>query len=268
LAMISVGEFALLIAKQSTGFALGIDIVTITSVIIFATAVIMSVSVAYSSHITNVWSSTKTPTALSNSLSSLAWYVRSFFDQVDTENSETRRFKTAFFSTGVAVLLFSYLFVGWNKSIGLAHTFELSQTYVYVIHGVFVLLIILGLTAVYRRIRHTQETLVHVLTGIDRMMNHRKSQRILTNMFFVTLFFVTALFFPLVMFVFELPLWTNIVSFVLLIISFAYFNITTRILGTYKSEGHTAGRLYNGISMQQLYKTTPKPFGDKKIFIR
>ena len=268
LAMISVGEFALLIAKQSTGFALGIDIVTITSVIIFATAVIMSVSVAYSSRVSDVWSATKTSSYLSNSLSSLAWYVRSFFDQVDTENSETRRFKTAFFSTGIALLLFSYLFVGWNKIIGLAHTFELSQTYIYVIHAVFGILIILGLTAVYRRIRYTQETLVHVLTGIDRMMNHRKSQRILTNMFFVAVFFVSALFFPLIMFVFELPLWTNIVSLVLLAISFVYFHITTRILGTYKSDGHAAGRLYNGISMQQLYKATPKPFGDKKNFIR
>src|SRR3989338_8045669 len=228
----------------------------------------MSVSVAYSSRVSDVWSATKTSSYLSNSLSSLAWYVRSFFDQVDTENSETRRFKTAFFSTGIALLLFSYLFVGWNKIIGLAHTFELSQTYIYVIHGVFGILIILGLTAVYRRIRYTQETLVHVLTGIDRMMNHRKSQRILTNMFFVSVFFVSALFFPLIMFVFELPLWTNIVSLMLLGISFAYFHITTRILCTYKSDGHAAGRLYNGISMQQLYKATPKPFGDKKNFIR
>ncbi|MFA6888174.1 MAG: cation:proton antiporter, partial [Candidatus Woesearchaeota archaeon] len=93
LAMISVGEFALLIAKLGSGFNLGIDIVTITSVIIFGTAVFMSLSVTYSKRVNNIWSSTKTPESLSNGFSNLAWYVRSFFDHVDTENSETTKFK-------------------------------------------------------------------------------------------------------------------------------------------------------------------------------
>ena len=267
IAMLSVGEFALLIAKQSSGFALGVDIVTITSVLIFITAIIMSISVASSNRINTTyssWSAAKTPSSLNTSLSQLAWYVRSFFDQVDTENTETRRFKSAFFSTGIAFLLFSYVFVGWEKIIGLAHTFELQQSLVYAIDAGFVILVSLFLVILYRKARRAQEALVSVLTGIDRMMNQRKSQRILKNLLMVAVFFISALFFPLIMYVFALPLWTNIISFILLGISFVYFNITSRILSTYKTSNHTSGRLYNSISLQQLYKSAPKPFASQK----
>lgn len=270
LAMISVGEFALLIAKQSSGFGFTLDIVTITSVIIFATAVIMSISVAWSSRVSDVWSATKTPTYLNNSFSQLATYVRSFFDQIDTENAETKKFKTAFFSTGFSLLLLAYVFVGWDKGIGLAHTFELAQPLIYLVHAGFVVLTLLACIVIYKKIYHTQETLVRVLTGMDRMMNHRKSQRILQNMFFVSVFFVSALFFPLLMYVVNLPAWTNVVSFILLGISFTFFNLTTRLLSTYKTDNYASGRLYNGISLQQLYKAqevyrTTKSFAEKKI---
>lgn len=271
LAMISVGEFALLIAKQSSGFGLSIDIVTITSVIIFATAIIMSISVASSSRVSDAWSATKTPTYLNNSFSQLANYVRSFFDQIDTENSQTTKFKTSFFSTGFSLLLLAYIFVGWDKGVKLAHTFELTTPLIYLIHAGFVGLTIFTILIIYKKMRHTQETLIRVLTGMDRMMNHKKSQRILQNMFFVSVFFVSALFFPLIMYIAHFPTWTNVISFVLLGISFTFFNLTTRVLSTYKTDNYANGRLYNGISLQQLYKsqevyrTAPKGFGEKKI---
>lgn len=256
IAMLSVGEFALLIAKQSSGFNLGIDIVTITSVLIFVTAIIMSISVAYSTKITNAWSATKTSGYLNTSLSQLAWYVRSFFDQIDTENSETRRFKHAFFHFIIVLLLGAYLFVGWNKAITFATSFEVDEKFIYIIHGAFAVISLLLLTLCYKKMRQTQETMIRVLTGLDRMMNHKKSEKILTNMFFVSIFFIAALFFPVVLYLFNLPLWTNVISFVLLGISFVYFNVCSRILKTYKSGNYTAGRLYNSITLDDLYKNT------------
>ena len=51
IAMISVGEFSLLVAKEGQKFGLGIDLVTITAAIIFATAIIMSIGINYSEKI-------------------------------------------------------------------------------------------------------------------------------------------------------------------------------------------------------------------------
>lgn len=252
LAMMSVGEFALLIAKLGNGFNIGIDIVTITSVIIFGTALFMSISVTYSKGVNNVWNYAKTPESISNGFSHLAWYVRSFFDHVDTENRETNRFKHSFFSTCLTILFLAYIAVGWDKAIGLAKTFEIASYWFYVIHGIF---ITLGLVIVYivvRRIQHTKETLLTVMTSMDRMMNHRKSQKILKNLCYITVFFVSALFFPLFIYVAELPAWTNYICFALLAISFVYFKITSGILSTYRSS--SSGRLYNSIKISDLYK--------------
>lgn len=254
IAMVSVGEFALLIAKQSSGFALGIDIVTITSVIIFVTAIIMSISVAYSNSFSNIWSSAKTPIYINNSISQLQWYVRNFFDHVDTENSESRRFKHAFFGASITGLIIAYIFVGWNKVISIAQSFEVQTAMLYLIHAGFAFLILFLVFALYRRIRLTHDALVRVLTSMDRMMNHKKSQKILKNLFLVGIFFFSAMFFPIIMYLFELPFWTNIVPFVLLGLSFLYFTVMTKILSTYKSENYVRGHLYNKITLQQLSK--------------
>jgi Kef-type K+ transport system membrane component KefB len=254
LAMISVGEFALLIAKLGSGFNMGIDIVTITSVIIFGTALFMSLSVAYSKGVNNVWSYAKTPESLSNGFSHLAWYVRSFFDHVDTENSETKRFKNAFFSTCLTVLFLAYAVVGWDKTLGLAYTFEVAGYWNYVIHSAFAILGLLIMYIIARKISYTRETLLHVMTSMDRMMNHKKSQKILTNLCFVAVFFVSALFFPLVIYVADLPVWTNYICFVLLGVSFVYFKMTSKILSTYRSSSYTNAGLYRSVKITDLYK--------------
>ena len=254
IAMISVGEFALLIAKQSTGFALGVDIVTITSVIIFITAVIMSITVAYSDRLNTTWNAAKTPSYLNNSLSQLAWYLRSFFDQIDTENSETTRFKNSFYSTCITTIILVYIFVGWEKTIEFIQTLELPQYYKYIAHGVFGSVSALMIVRVYRKISHTREALIRVLTGIDRMMNQKKSRKILHNLFFVAVFFVSALFFPAAIYIFQLPLWMNTISFILLAISFTYFTITSKILKTYKSSSYASGKLYNTVLLHQNMK--------------
>ncbi len=252
IAMMSVGEFALLIAKVGSGINLGIDIVTITSVIIFGTAVFMSISVTYSKGFNNVWSYAKTPESLSNGFSHLAWYVRSFFDHVDTENSETRRFKHAFYTACLTLLFFAYTLVGWDKSLSIARAFELQIVWIYVIHMIFVVIALGLLFIIYTRVLHTKDTLLKVMTGMDRMMNHKKSQKILTNLCIVAVFFVSALFFPMLIYLAELPVWTNYICFVLLAISFVYFRMTSKILSTYRST--STGRLYNSIRIQDLYK--------------
>ncbi len=266
-AMLSIGEFALLIAKEGANFGLAIDLVTITSVLIFISALMMSVSIAYSTHLHNTWTTTR-PALLNNTLSQLSWYVRSFFDQIDTENRNTRNFKTSFISSVFAFLILIYLFVGWNKAVSILNSFDISGMIIYLIHGAFVLLIGFCLYALYTRVCTTQETLVRVLTTIDRMMNHRKSRLIVEHLLFAGIFFFSALFFPIALFLFQLPLWTTVVSFVLLVISCAYLSRAMRLLRTYSSASHASGRLYHSISLQDLYKTkNPLPLIQKESFL-
>ena len=48
IAMMSIGEFSLLVAKESKNFNVGIDLVTITAAIIFLSAIMMSIGINYS----------------------------------------------------------------------------------------------------------------------------------------------------------------------------------------------------------------------------
>lgn len=253
-AMLSIGEFALLIAKEGAGFGIAIDLVTITSVLIFISALMMSMSIAYSTRIHNTWATTK-PAILNNTLSQLSSYVRNFFDQIDTENRNTRNFKTSLMSSIFTLLILIYLFVGWNKVIGILDSFNIFGMIVYGVHSLFILFICLDLYSLYKRVLTTQEALIRVLTTIDRMMNHRKSRLIVENLLLAGVFFFIALFFPLGIFLFALPLWTTGVSFVLLAISLLYLNGAIRLLKTYSSVSYASGRLYHGISLQDLYKT-------------
>jgi Kef-type K+ transport system membrane component KefB len=262
LAMLSVGEFALLVAKESVGFGLGVDIVTVTSVLIFVSAIMMSVLIARSKKMHRSWEATATsrPKYISHSVQQLAGYVRSFFDQIDTENRSTRRFKTSFVSSMFAVLVTVYIIVGWNKIVTILTEASVHTWIIYLVHLASVCLIGIALYVCYKRLDHTHETLIRVLTNIDRMMNHKKSRRLLKNMSVATMFFLAALFFPVILFAMALPTWTALLSFVLLGVSLAYFRGALRVLSSYQSDAYTSGRLYNSITMKELYRTTPKGF--------
>jgi Kef-type K+ transport system membrane component KefB len=254
LAMLSVGEFALLVAKESVGFGLGVDIVTVTSVLIFVSAIMMSVLIARSKKIHRSWEATKRPQYISHSVQQLAGYVRSFFDQIDTENRSTRRFKTSLVSSLFALLVAVYIIVGWNKVVGILTNFGLHVWIIYFVHVVMVCVTAVALYVCYKRVDHTQETLIRVLTNIDRMMNHKKSRRLLKNLSVAMVFFLAALFFPIIIFAMALPVWTTIVSFVLLAVSATYLRAALRVLGSYQSDAHTSGRLYNSITLKELYR--------------
>jgi len=265
LAMLSVGEFALLVAKESVGFGLGIDIVTVTSVLIFVSAVMMSITLAYSNNMHKTWQSTKQPKYISNTMTQLAWYVRSFFDQIDTENRSTKNFKTAVVSCMFALLVAVFLLVGWNKMISILSGFGVTGIIIYLIHAVFVCATFVSLYVLHKRLNHTQDTLVRVLTGIDRMMNHKKSRKILKNLLISTIFFLTAMFSPIIIYIFGLPGWSTIASFGLLAVCLVYFRGAVRLLNTYNSESYSRGRLYNSVTLEELYRTTPKGFKNKII---
>ncbi len=265
LAMLSVGEFALLVAKESVGFNLGVDIVTVTSVLIFISAIIMSMTLAYSKRMHKSWEATKRPVYINNAVQQLAWYVRSFFDQIDTENRSTKSFKTSFASSFIAVIVLVYFLVGWNKVISILYGFNIHQWIIYAVHGSFIVVLAISGYVTYKRFNHTQDTLIRVLTNIDRMMNQKKSRLLLRNLLICSLFLLVGLFSPILIFLFALPGWMSIFSFLILGICFLYFRGAVRVLGTYNTESYAHGRLYNSITLEQLYKTTPKRFDKTNV---
>lgn len=215
IAMMSVGEFSLLVAKESEKFGLGIDLVTITAVIIFITAVIMSIGINYSEKIYSAFNA-KAPMGIRLKSERISDYFRRFFDQIEIEHFTTKKLrkdlKAALFMLGI--LIFGF-FALRRLSFIIGSEYGQLALYGFYASGAAALLYISSL--VYRRLKLIHWTLSSILTNVDSSRSLKKCTRILNTLFMAGFFFFIAMLFPFAMFAFNLSLWTDILSFTLIV---------------------------------------------------
>ena len=80
------------------------------------------------------------------------------------------------------------------------------------------------LSLVIKRLRALHHTLSIILTNVDSSRNLNKCTVILDNLVLGLVFFFVATLSPFIIFAFKLSLWTNVISFVMLIISAHFLN--------------------------------------------
>ena len=220
IAMISIGEFSLLVAKESEKFGLGIDLVTITAAIIFISAIVMSIGINYSETI-HVKLNSKIPIKARLKLERISSYMRKFFDQMEIENFFTKKLrsesKLALMLILLAVLTF---FVLRRVSLVIETNYHYFILYAYYSASVAIMLYILNL--VYKRVKALHHTMSVILTNVDSSRNLKKCTKILNNLLFALLLFFSAMLFPFAMFAFNLNPWANSVPFVLVFAAFYY----------------------------------------------
>ncbi|MBI4438515.1 cation:proton antiporter [Candidatus Woesearchaeota archaeon] len=92
-AMVSVGEFSLLIAREASNAGLGVDLVSITATVIVASAIIMSVGV---NHADRAYTLVKgaVPFGLISGVRGFAAYVKDFVVWGSSHSEDVERFKT------------------------------------------------------------------------------------------------------------------------------------------------------------------------------
>ena len=238
LAMISVGEFSLLVAKESENFGLGIDLVTITASIIFISAIIMSMSINYSEKIHNVLGS-RVPLKAKLKLDRISSYMRKFFDQMEIENHFTNKMKSD--SKGVFALMLVTLFILFMLR-RIALLFRAFHPFVlYGFYAAGALLMVYLASLLYKRMSVLHHTIAVILTNVDSSKNLKKCTRILNTLLIALLLFFAAMLFPFAMFAFNLNPWANLVPVLLVMVSFYYIrNFIGLIDGNSGSFGYSA----------------------------
>lgn len=220
IAMMSVGEFSLLVAKESEKFALGIDLVTITAAIIFISAIFMSIGINYSENLHNALNS-RIPLKARLKLERLSNYMRKFFDQLDIENFFTKKLKSE--SKSVFALLILALFTFFIlRRISLLIESNYHLAILYGFYTISAILMLYLLNLIYKRLRMLHHTLSVILTNVDSSKNLKKCTMILNNLLLALALFFSAMIFPFVMFALNLNTWTNIVPFIFVIAAFYY----------------------------------------------
>jgi monovalent cation:H+ antiporter-2, CPA2 family len=220
MAMVSVGEFSLLIAKMASGLDLGIDFVSIAAFIIFLTAIIMSLTINYYQQATDLFVASN-PYSKPRSFSN---FMRLLTEELDTESSHSQNFKiralkSSFFSlfvlfiVGAARHLSEYI-----KFLGISHNYTIL-CYV-VVGGIGVIFAIMAAVNFFSM----YNSLISIITNLDSTGNKKRSQYILNNLLFVLILLLTTAFAPALIPIFKLPEWINLASFVLMLIVIIRFN--------------------------------------------
>ena len=220
IAMISVGEFSLLVAKESQKFGLGIDLVTITASIIFITAILMSIAINYSENLHKSLNS-RAPLKSRLKLERLSDYMRRFFDQVEIENFFTKKLRA---ESKIALMLFILtLFTFFVlRRISLIIKFNYHAFVLYAFYILSAALILYLLNLIYNKTKAIHNTLSVILTNVDHSRNLKKCAKIINNLLLALLVFFSAMLFPFAMFALNLNTWTNIMPFLLVLVSFYY----------------------------------------------
>lgn len=219
IAMISVGEFSLLVAKESEKFGLGIDLVTITASLIFITAILMSIGINYSEPLHNFINS-RAPIRTRLRFERFSDYMRRFFDQMEIESVSTKKLGSdSKFASILAILTLLTFFILRRVSF-ILQPYSLVLVYIFYVLGAVLILYLLHL--VYKRLQSMHGTLSFILTNVDSSRNLKKCRRILNNLLSALLLVFLSITFPFIMFSLDLNVWTNIIPFALIIIAF-YF---------------------------------------------
>lgn len=220
IAMVSVGEFSLLVAKESEKFGLGIDLVTITAAIVFISAILMSIGINYSGSLHNAINS-RLPLKAKRRLERISSYMRKFFDQMEIENFFTKKLKSESKLAFILLILLMFAFFVLRK-ISLAVKLNFHPAVLYIFYAISAMIIIYLLNLIYKRLKVLHYTSSVILTNVDNSKNLKKCEKILDNLLIALLLFFSAMLFPFAMFALNLSPWANIIPF-MLIAATAYY---------------------------------------------
>lgn len=250
IAMFSVGEFSLLVAKEGMNFNLGLDLVTISSVIIFITAIFMSLSVNYS-HKLYLPLESQAPKFWQNKLKNLSGYIKSFFEQIDTESTFTNNFKKKLYSLLFILMILFFTVFGFRRLVLHLALENLQPIWIYGLYLVAILLISTILAVLYKKMKDLYETLITILVNLDYNRNSRKTNALLKNMIIGISLILFGLFSPVLIFLFSLPDIFNIGPIMILIAGAYFLRRVFKLLNNY-TYGSSAPTAYRKLNLKMM----------------
>jgi Kef-type K+ transport system membrane component KefB len=220
MAMVSVGEFSLLIAKSAMKLDPGIDLVSIAAFLIFITAIIMSISITYYEHVTEWVVSQRSD--LIHKPKSFANFMRMLTEEIDTDNTNSYKVKELLFKSFAFGLFILFIMIVWNKVLLIFHYGTMFR---YGVHAVSVLLIALLVISIYRKIREMRTILAQIISNLHFEGSVDRSLKLLDNLVLALMLLLITIFSPLLIVVIKLPEWINLVSFILLVVVIIRFRM-------------------------------------------
>ncbi|HLC50529.1 MAG TPA: cation:proton antiporter [Candidatus Nanoarchaeia archaeon] len=239
IAMMSIGEFSLLVAKESKNFNVGIDLVTITAAIIFLSAIMMSIGINYSEKIHSSFKS-RVPLKTKFKLDRISGYMRGFFDQMEIETFFTKKLRIEIKSAFMNIVAIIFLVIILRRLSVPVREYSVLMSYAF--YAVCFAAVAYSLKLLFTRLKSIHHTLSVILTNVDSSRNMKKCTYILNNLLVALSLLFAAMLFPFAMFALNLGAWSNFVPIGLMVVSVYYFrNIMLLIEGVRNIPSYNAG---------------------------
>jgi small-conductance mechanosensitive channel len=239
-------------------FGGSLDLVTITSVIIFFSAIIMSLTLNYSTAVQKDY-----PLFVSSRIKIMASYIKKVFDSLDTENTYTTNFRRHMNIIGGFIIAF---FVMLNLIVGFRDILTLLPksmfiTLAYYAVGAGILFFIGRLT--FKEITRAHGSLAIILANQSFTRNIARSKRIIKAAALSLALIVIGLFSPLVIFLLDLPKVWGLASIV--IVAIGIFIIRDSITHINSSLRDNAYPQYQKLSPINYRSYSTKVSSGKKV---
>lgn len=235
LAMIPIGEFSLLVAKEAKLFNTSLDFVSITAALIFLTTIVMSVSINKSKEIYSFLEN-KRPSSFKRKLKGIANYFSAFFEQLDNENSYTNRFKKYAYKTFIFLLLSLLVLIGTHKLTSLLIKLDVPTI---IVSGVLISLLFLVVFLLYLFFINGKEAFklsVNITSYIDRSMSVRRADRTLRNMTVGLVISFIGLISPGFIFILQLSPIYSLIPFGILLLGIYIMSRVFKLLNNFSND--------------------------------
>lgn len=249
-AMMPIGVFSLLIARESLKFNLPIDLVTATSITLFILAIFTSIMVGKTTKLTTMMSSLfPTDYKRKRIVSTFSKYFYSLFEELTVENRFTRAFKKKSSSVLTRVIILVLLLITLAKLL----RYIVNNTLV-----VYGLLILVFVSFIIFRIRvpikDAFKFLAIVSSQMDGKGNVKRSKSILKNLLLSLVLILIGLFQPFTIFLFGLSNIFVLIGLFMVLLGLYFAKKTHKLIRSFSSEKKYSAYSYKKMNPKSFFK--------------
>jgi Kef-type K+ transport system membrane component KefB len=235
LAMIPLGEFSLLIAKEAKMFNTSLDFVTITAALIFLTTIVMSLTVSRSKKIYEFLES-RNPSIFKRKIHAMANYFSAFFEQLDTENSYTNKFKTYASKAAIYAMISVMMLIGIHKLTGWLIKIDVATLFIAGILITLLSIVVFFLYLTYVDGKEAYRLSVNITSYVDKSMNVRRAGRTLRYLMFGLVTVSIGLISPGILFILQLPVIYSIIPVGIVALGIFIMSRVFKLLNSFSNE--------------------------------
>jgi CPA2 family monovalent cation:H+ antiporter-2 len=217
IAMFSVGEFSLLVAKESSKFNLGIDLVSISAAIVAISAILMSILIGYSDKMYEP-TMENLPYKFRKKMENASSYIKAISEQLDLDNKHSQVLKKNLNKMFIGLLTSILIVVGWKKISGILLKNAINNNIIFT--GYIGALILVGASLLYAMIKSVTVVRImgEILSNATNVRNQVQNRKIVLQSFSIVGLLIITLSFPFIMFMFNMQKIYLIVPAILIVL--------------------------------------------------